>query len=85
MLKIIVAKISIKKIKKSLNLLNEKALKAAFKVPALVAQKLIRRKEVSPISSHPKNNTTRLPANTSRSILATKEFKNKRRRSTLGS
>ena len=46
---------------KSLNLLNEKALKADLKVPTLVDQKLINKKEVIPIISQPKKRLTRLP------------------------
>lgn len=38
---------------KSLTLLNEKALNADFKVGLLLVQKLIKKKDVSPISSQP--------------------------------
>jgi hypothetical protein len=70
---------------KSLALLKEKALKAAFKVPTLVDQKLIKKKDVKPIISHPKNSITKLPDETKNTILITKPFKNKRSLSTSGS
>lgn len=70
---------------KSLVLLNEYALKAAFKVPTLVDQKLIKKNEVNPIISHPKNNIIKLPADTKKTILIIKEFKNKTNLSTNGS
>jgi len=70
---------------KSLNLLKENALKAAFKVPTLVDQKLIKKNEVRPINSQPKNITIKLPEDTSNIILIIKEFKNKINLSTKGS
>jgi len=65
--------------------LKEKALKAAFKVPILVTQKLIKKKEVKPINSQPKNNITILPEDTSNNILNTKEHKKFKNLSTKGS
>ena len=70
---------------KSLVLLNEKALNAAFKVPTLVDQKLIRKKEVNPINSHPKNNITKFPEETKKTILIINRFKKIIKRSTKGS
>ena len=72
-------------IKKSLTLLNENALKAAFKVPTLLTQKLIRKKDVKPIISQPKNNIIILPDDTKKIILIIKEHKNKINLSTRGS
>ena len=69
----------------SLNLLNVKALKADFKVDILVDQKLIKKKEVKPINSHPKNKTKKLPLVTKQIILITKQFINNINLSTLGS
>jgi hypothetical protein len=40
---------------KSLVLLKEYALNAALSVPTLADQKLIKKKDVKPIISHPKN------------------------------
>ena len=60
-------------------------MKADFKVPTLVAQKLINKKEVSPISSQPMKSRARLPAKTSMIILITNEFINSSKRSTFGS
>lgn len=54
---------------KSLTLLKENALKAALNVLDLVTQKLIRKKEVKPINSHPKNSIIKLPENTKNTIL----------------
>jgi hypothetical protein len=71
--------------KQSLSLLKEYALRAHFKVATRVDQKLIKKKEVSPISSHPKKNIIRLPALTKKIILSINEFKNNKRRSTKGS
>jgi hypothetical protein len=65
--------------------LNEKALKAAFNVPILVTQKLIKKKEVKPISSHPKNKIIIFPAETRSNILKIKEHKNSKNLSTRGS
>jgi len=58
----------------SLNLLNEKALKDDFNVDILVFQKLIKKKEVKPINSQPKNKTIVFPEETKINILITKEF-----------
>ena len=71
--------------KKSLNLLNENALKAAFKVPTLVDQKLIKKNEVRPINSQPKNITIKLPEDTNKIILIINEFRNRISLSTKGS
>jgi hypothetical protein len=48
-------------------------------------QKLIKKNDVKPINSQPRNNTKKLPLETNKIILITKKFINKRRRSTLGS
>jgi hypothetical protein len=66
-------------------LLNEYALNAAFKVPILLDQKLIRKNEVIPIISHPKNITIKLPELTNKTMLNINKFKNKSKRSTRGS
>lgn len=71
--------------KKSLSLLKENALKAAFSVPTLVDQKFIKKNEVKPINSQPKNITIKLPADTSKIILIINRFKNNTKRSTIGS
>jgi hypothetical protein len=81
LIKIIVA-ISIKQ---SLILLKTKALKAAFKVPVLVDQKFIKKKEVTPIISHPKYNIIKLPAKTNINILITNASINKISLVTFGS
>jgi hypothetical protein len=46
---------------------------------------LIKKKEVKPISSQPKNNITKLLDVTKNIILITKEFKNNKNLSTSGS
>ena len=69
----------------SLNLLKTKALKAAFKVDTLVDQKLIKKKEVKPINSQPKNKTKKLPLVTKHIILITKQFIKSSSLSTFGS
>jgi hypothetical protein len=69
----------------SLNLLKTNALKADFNVDILVDQKLIRKNEVNPINSQPKNKTKKLPLVTKQIILITKQFINKINLSTLGS
>lgn len=69
----------------SLNLLKTKALNADFNVDILVDQKLIKKKDVKPISSQPKNKTKKLPHVTKQIILMTKQFINKINLSTLGS
>lgn len=70
---------------KSLNLLKEKALKADLNVPILVDQKLIKKKDVIPIISQPKNKLTKLPDDTKKTILMINIFKNTRSLSTNGS
>lgn len=69
----------------SLNLLNENALKADFKVAFLVVQKLIKTNEVKPINSHPKNNINVFPEITKKTILIMNRFKNKINFGTEGS
>jgi hypothetical protein len=66
-------------------LLKENALKAAFKVPTLLTQKLIRKNDVKPMSSQPKNNIIILPEETKKIILIIKEHKNNINLSTKGS
>lgn len=70
---------------KSLALLKEYALNAAFKVPILADQKLIKKNDVKPISSQPKNSTIKLPAETRKAMLIINAFKNKISLSTRGS
>jgi hypothetical protein len=65
--------------------LKENALKAAFRVPTLVDQKLIKKKDVKPINSQPKNITIKLPDDTNKIILIINKFKNKINLSTKGS
>ena len=48
-------------------------------------QKFIKKKEVNPINSHPKNKTKKLPLVTKQTILITNEFIKSVNRSTLGS
>lgn len=57
--------------KKSLSLLNEKALNEALRVAILLVQKLIKTKEVKPINSHPNKNIIKLPAKTINTIETT--------------
>ncbi len=78
-------KITNKSIPRSLTLLKIKALKAALRVLILVDQKLIRKNDVKPISSQPKNKTNRLPPNTKIHILIMNKLINKNNRSTWGS
>lgn len=66
----------------SLNLLNVKALKAAFKVETRVVQKFINKNEVKPINSQPKNIDITLPELTNNIILITNIFKKISKRST---
>lgn len=73
------------KIPKSLILLNKNALNAAFKVLILVDQKLIKKNDVNPINSHPKNITNKFPPTTRMHILIINKFINKNNRSTCGS
>jgi hypothetical protein len=70
---------------KSLNLLKEKALKADLKVPIRRAQKLIKKKDVIPIISHPKNKLTKLPDETKKTMLIINKFKKTSNLSTKGS
>jgi hypothetical protein len=72
-------------IKKSLTLLNVKALNADFRVATLVVQKLIKKKDVRPMSSQPKNNIMVLPEVTKKIILITKDNINSKNLSTRGS
>jgi hypothetical protein len=71
--------------KKSLTLLNKKALKAALTVPIRVDQKLIKKKEVIPTSSHPRYNTAKFKAKTIITMLITKRLINKINLLTFGS
>jgi len=71
--------------KKSLTLLNENALKDDFNVDVLVVQKLIKKKEVKPINSHPKKSMIKLPEDTKKIILTTNDNKNNKNLSTKGS
>lgn len=82
MLKIII--ITINK-NKSLVLLNEYALNAAFRVPTLVDQKLIKKNEVNPIISQPRKSKIKFPDDTKNTILIINKFKNKINLSTNGS
>jgi hypothetical protein len=75
----------LKNIKTSLILLKEYALNAAFKVPILLDQKLIKKNEVIPIISHPKNKTIKLPELTNNIILKINKFKKSKSLSTNGS
>jgi len=68
--------------KKSLNLLKEKALKAHLKVDILVDQKFIRKNEVNPIISQPKNIIIKLPEQTKKTMLKINIFKKSNKRST---
>ena len=84
-LKTVKVDITKKNKKKSLTLLKENALKADFKVAVLLVQKLIKKKDVNPINSQPKNNIMVLPDETKKTILITKESKNNINLSTRGS
>jgi hypothetical protein len=66
-------------------LLNEYALNAAFNVPTLVDQKLIKKNDVNPINSQPKNNIIKFPEETKKTILIINKFKNIINLSTRGS
>jgi hypothetical protein len=70
---------------KSLTLLKVNALNADFNVVVLVVQKLIRQKEVKPISSQPKKSIIVLPDKTKNIILITNDSMNRRNLSTSGS
>jgi hypothetical protein len=72
-------------IKKSLILLKLKALNADLSVAAFVVQKLIKKKEVRPINSQPKNNIIVLPEATKNNILITNDNINNKNLSTKGS
>lgn len=52
----------------SLILLKAKALKALLSVAILVFQKLINKKDVTPINSQPRINTNQVPAQTNKTI-----------------
>jgi hypothetical protein len=65
--------------------LKTKALKADFKVETLVDQKLIKKKDVRPINSQPKNKTKKLPLVTKHIILITKQLIKRVNLSTFGS
>ena len=69
----------------SLVLLNEYALNAAFNVPTLEDQKFIKKNEVNPIISQPKNNIIKFPEDTKKIILIIKPLKNNINRSISGS
>lgn len=71
--------------KKSLNLLKENALNDDFNVAVLVVQKLIKKKEVNPISSQPKKSIIKLPEDTKKIILIINDNKNNKNLSTKGS
>lgn len=71
--------------KQSLILFKTYALKPAFSVATLVVQKLIKKKELNPINSHPKNNIIKLLEITKKIILITKKFKKIKNLSTSGS
>lgn len=71
--------------KKSLTLLNVNALNADFNVAVLVVQKLIKKKDVNPINSQPKNNIIVLPEVTKKIILITNDKINNKNLSTKGS
>jgi len=66
-------------------LLKTKALKADLTVDILVDQKFIKKNDVKPINSQPKNKTKKFPLITNKIILITKQFINKISLSTLGS
>lgn len=69
----------------SLILLIKNALKAAFTVPILVFQKLIKKNDVNPINSQPKYNTKKLPPETNNIILPTNVLIKSNNLSTFGS
>jgi len=60
-------------------------LNADFKVAALVVQKLIKQKDVKPISSQPRNSIMVLPDATKKIILTTNDNINSKNLSTKGS
>lgn len=69
----------------SLILLKIKALKADFKVFLLKVQKLIKKKEVNPISSQPKKSNIALSDKTNKDILKINQFNINIKRSENGS
>jgi hypothetical protein len=69
----------------SLSLLKTYALKELFKLDILVDQKLINKKDVNPIISHPRNITKKLPLITKITMLITNELMNNNNLSTLAS
>ena len=71
--------------KMSLNLLNENALNADFKVDIFVDQKFININDVRPINSHPKKKFIKLFVETKNIMLRIKKFKNKINLSVNGS
>ena len=73
------------KIKLSLTLLKTNALSADFNVFNLAPQKLIKKKDVTPISSQPRNSTIKLPDKTSKTILLTNKSNKVTSLSILGS
>lgn len=62
---------------KSLTKLNVKALKLDFNVDLLLCQKLIKKNEVNPINSQPKNNVKKFADSTKITILKIKAFNQK--------
>lgn len=58
----------------SLILLNVNALKAALSVDTRVDQKFIKKNDVSPINSHPKNKTIKFELETNNIMLNTNRF-----------
>jgi hypothetical protein len=66
-------------------LLNVNALNADFNVDIRVDQKLIKKNEVKPINSQPKNKTKKLPLVTKQTILITKQLIKRINLSTFGS
>jgi hypothetical protein len=66
-------------------LLNENALNADLNVLIRVTQKLIKKKEVNPIISQPKNKFIKLFDVTKKTILIINKFKKTTKRSTFGS
>jgi hypothetical protein len=66
-------------------LLKTYALNAALSVPIREDQKLIKKKDVNPINSQPKNKTKKLPLETNKIILITKKLINNNNLSTFGS
>lgn len=85
MLNVLYNKIKAANIKLSLTLLKTRALRADLRVLSLAPQKLIRKKEVIPISSQPKNNTIKFPDKTNKIILLTNKSSSVTNLSILGS